>query len=170
MSKNPQGPREPQPSLAGPEVFTSTGAPYLTSPLLRASSAIILRAVKASSLTRLQEGRVIRGQRSSQVQRCPSVPSPRFPYPPLIPDDSGQTLQRSHISSQTHIHLLRGAIPSILGLTYSRGLTPPLTQMPLPSKLHSISFPKDIPSARIESPSNSSAISILPGLPCPSPE
>lgn len=164
MNKNPQGPREPQPSLAGPEVFTSTGAPYLTSPLLRASSAIILRAVKASSLTRLQEGRVIRGQRSSQVQRCPSVPSPRFPYPPLIPNDSGQPLQRSHISSQTHIHLLRGATPSVLGLTYSRGLT-----SPLPSKLHSISFPKEIPSARIESPSNSLAISILPGLPCPSP-
>lgn len=59
--------------------FTPGLGPYLTSPLFRASSAIILRAVKANSLTRLQEGRVCQGTTVIQVQEMLCVPLSQAP-------------------------------------------------------------------------------------------
>lgn len=49
---------EPHPGLDGPVSLpaTSQSGAYLTSPLSSASSAIIFRAVKVSSLTRLHKG------------------------------------------------------------------------------------------------------------------
>lgn len=65
------------PAQAAPEPSTSPGlGPYLTRPLPRASSAIILREVKASSLTRLQEsGESLSGDGPHPGPgRCPGSP------------------------------------------------------------------------------------------------
>lgn len=42
-------------------------------------------------------------------------PFPGSPHPPLVSNDFGQSLQGSHIRCQTYVHLLRGAIVSVLG-------------------------------------------------------
>lgn len=89
-------------SMAVPDI-PSLG-PYLTSPLCKASSAIILRAVKASSLTRLQKDYGCHLGREQQSLLVPSLASLR--HPPLVTDDFGQALQGSHIGRQAHVNFL----------------------------------------------------------------
>lgn len=108
--------RGPQ-SLAqiAPEPSTSRGlGPYLTSPLSRASSAIILREVRASSLTRLRESRACQGTALVPGPGDARGALPRLLRSPLVSDDLGQSLQRSHICCQTYVHFLGWAIISVL--------------------------------------------------------
>lgn len=156
-SEDPLGSREPHPGLAAPEQSHRL-RPYLTSPLLRASSAIILRAVKASSLTRLQEDRTYQGMAVITAQETPRGHLPQAPpthlrFPMIlgrrcsVPTSAAKPTSTSWAGEESHQYLFSAQysppcnlnaseIFYLLRRSHSTPLQTPLLQYSIPSHPH----------------------------------
>lgn len=94
----------------------------------------------------------VRGRQTARVPEMPCSPLPQaLAHPPLVPDDSGQSLQGSHIGRQTYVHLLGGAMVSVLGFCPILSSTQPQCQsnsaFPAEPPLHHLRFPLQHPTA-----------------------